>query len=37
VARPKAFGFKTPEIRHNVWIDAQGDRRHWRGTDTRPG
>ena len=29
--RPKAFGFKTDEIRHNVWIEENGRRRHWRG------
>jgi uncharacterized protein (TIGR03032 family) len=34
VARPKAFGFKTPEIRHNVWLGLDGERRHWRGTDS---
>lgn len=31
VARPKAFGFKTEEIRHNVWIDQDGQRKHWKG------
>ncbi|MGD9723370.1 MAG: TIGR03032 family protein [Pirellulales bacterium] len=33
VARPKALGFKTTEIRHNVWFDDDGQRRHWRGAD----
>jgi uncharacterized protein (TIGR03032 family) len=33
VIRPKAFGFKTPEIRHNVWADQDGERRHWRGAE----
>jgi uncharacterized protein (TIGR03032 family) len=31
--RPKAFGFKTSEIRHNVWVDQNGQRRHWHGAD----
>jgi hypothetical protein len=30
--RPKAFGFKTEEIRHNVWLEQDGQRRHWKGT-----
>jgi uncharacterized protein (TIGR03032 family) len=29
VARPKAFGFKTDEIRHNVWIDEDGQPTRW--------
>jgi uncharacterized protein (TIGR03032 family) len=29
--RPKALGFKTEEIRHNVWVDQDGERRHWKG------
>jgi len=31
VVRPKAFGFKTEEIRHNVWAEQDGQRRHWKG------
>jgi uncharacterized protein (TIGR03032 family) len=31
VTRPKALGFKTDEIRHNVWFDDNGQHRHWRG------
>jgi uncharacterized protein (TIGR03032 family) len=31
VVKPKAFGFKTDEIRHNVWVDEDGPRRHWKG------
>jgi uncharacterized protein (TIGR03032 family) len=30
--RPKAFGFKTDEIRHNVWTNEDGQRRHWKGS-----
>jgi uncharacterized protein (TIGR03032 family) len=29
--RPKALGFKTEEIRHNVWVDQDGERKHWKG------
>jgi uncharacterized protein (TIGR03032 family) len=29
VARPKALGFKTDEIRHNVWIDDDGQTTRW--------
>jgi uncharacterized protein (TIGR03032 family) len=31
VVRPKALGFKTDEIRRNVWIDIDGQRKHWQG------
>jgi uncharacterized protein (TIGR03032 family) len=34
--RPKTLGFKTSEIRHNVWFDQDGQRRHWRGADNSP-
>jgi uncharacterized protein (TIGR03032 family) len=29
VVRPKALGFKTEEIRYNVWIDMHGKTSHW--------
>jgi uncharacterized protein (TIGR03032 family) len=32
VVRPKAFGFKTDDIRHNVWVEHDGRRSHWTGT-----
>jgi uncharacterized protein (TIGR03032 family) len=28
-SRPKAFGFKTDEIRHNVWVKQDGHHAHW--------
>jgi uncharacterized protein (TIGR03032 family) len=31
VTRPRALGFQTPEIRHNVWIDDEGRRLRWTG------
>lgn len=31
--RPKALGFKTDEIRQNVWFDQDGQHRHWRGAE----
>ena len=33
VTRPKALGFKTDEIRHNVWIHDSGRPAHWTGQE----
>jgi uncharacterized protein (TIGR03032 family) len=33
VARPKAFGFKTDEIRRNVWFSDEGQTTHWLAQD----
>lgn len=33
VRRPKAFGFQTDEIRHNVWFPQQGRVQQWRGQE----
>jgi uncharacterized protein (TIGR03032 family) len=35
--RPKALGFKTDEIRRNVWFDEAGQPRHWRGAEKPKG
>lgn len=31
VVRPKALGFKSDEIRYNVWLAQDGQPRHWSG------
>ena len=31
VVRPKALGFKTEEIRHNVWVEEDGRPARWTG------
>jgi len=33
--RPKALGFKTDEIRRNVWFTEQGQTTHWKAQDRR--
>jgi len=33
VRRPKALGFQTDEIRHNVWFPNQGRVQQWRGME----
>ena len=32
IHRPKALGFKTDEIRHNIWIEKDGRPMRWTGT-----
>lgn len=36
VVRPKAFGFKTDEIRRQVWFQDEGKTTHWSATDRSP-
>lgn len=31
VTRPKALGFKTPEVRHQIWFDDYGQLSVWTG------
>ena len=33
VARPKALGFKTNEIRHQIWFEDGGQPMSWTGKD----
>ncbi|MDB5336156.1 MAG: hypothetical protein JWN70_1775 [Planctomycetaceae bacterium] len=36
VRRPKALGFQTDEIRHNIWFPNQGRVQQWRGVEPPP-